>query len=378
MAEPTSTFNSTYIEFPKANFSTNLSDAAVTNMMANFSTTWGLEYTTIDPHIYPSNPYVYTAAPSILLSIIVIFLNIFVINYYRKTELTVVPLLYTIIASLDILCAIGTFYKYVVVLLEIFNVVEDRKVLEVNAMIFFFLMQISSRCSVFCNLVLAVSRTIMILDPFYQMNIKSLKLACILYCVPWIVLYGINLYVFYRSYFDYVAYNGFLLGTGLFMIVSRLSDWNNWLLANTMFILPDIVAFIIPVIIVIITCLIQVVTLHRSSQFPTSSNQRHVTITVLLMSSLFVACNSPLCVHIVNSLHSYIFTYWGWYPSIQNIQLQELGYASVTTIIFATILPLLNGTLNPFIIISRSNEMRQQFLGTILEIKRCFWPSSRR
>ena len=111
-----------------------------------------------------------------------------------------VPLLYTIIALLDFLCAIGSFYKYVVVLLETFNIVEDRTVLDVNAMIFFFLMQVSSRCSVFCNLVLAVSRTIMILDPFYQMNIKSLKLACILYCVPWIVLYGINVHVFHRPY----------------------------------------------------------------------------------------------------------------------------------------------------------------------------------
>ena len=132
--------------------------------------------------------YKYTCIPSILFGILTVTLNIFIIRFYWKSELTVVPLLYTLIASFDIICAIGVIYKYIAVLLlyedyftephGIMNSVRRLHTLDIHAMIFCFLIQVSYRCSVFCNLVLAVSRTIMILNPFYQINIKKVKLAC--------------------------------------------------------------------------------------------------------------------------------------------------------------------------------------------------------
>ena len=52
-------------------------------------------------------PYFITCVPCILLSIMTVSLNIFVINYYRKTKFTLVPLLYTMISGVDILTAVG-------------------------------------------------------------------------------------------------------------------------------------------------------------------------------------------------------------------------------------------------------------------------------
>ena len=124
-----------------------------------------------------------------------ITLNIFVINYYRKSDLSVVSLLYTLIAIMDIICAIGTIHKYIAVLLVYKDLISGRN-LDVNAMIFYFFTQVSYRCSVFCNLVLAVSRTLLILKPFYQINIKLVKLACILCSTLYITLYGMNIHVF--------------------------------------------------------------------------------------------------------------------------------------------------------------------------------------
>ena len=164
----------------------------------NSSTSWYTRHHTAPPY-FITILYIYTSTPSILLSISTISLNIFVIKFYLRRDLRVVSLLYTFISILDILCAIGTIHFFVCYLLY----TQDKislKILDVNAIISFFFIQISCRCSVFCNLVLAVSRTIMILKPFYQIKIKVVKLTCVLYAVPWIVLYGLNIDYFHAFY----------------------------------------------------------------------------------------------------------------------------------------------------------------------------------
>ena len=291
-----------------------------------------------------AEPYIYTGAPSILLSIMTITLDLFVIKFYWKRELTVVSLLYSIIASLDVLTAIGVIYLHVTILLyELYEkeFISDR-IDVANAVISTFFLQVGYRCSVFSNLVLAVSRTIMILKPFYQIDIKKVKVACILYAVPWIVLFGLDAHLLYSRDYDVgnIMHNEYNLLIGK-RVAFEIYDFR--MIYDILLMLPILVAFLIPVIIVIITCIIQVVTLRRSSQFPTSSNQRHVTITVLLMSTLFVICNSPLTSYLVGGYIIYIFHYYS------------------ILVIFATVLPILNAAFNPVIIITRSSGMRRKF-----------------
>ena len=295
-----------------------------------------------------TEPYIYTSAPSILLSIMTITLDLFVIKFYWKRELTVVSLLYTIIASLDVLTAIGVIYLHVTILLYEYEkeFISDR-IGVANVVISTFFLQVGYRCSVFSNLVLAVSRTIMILKPFYQIDIKKVKLACILYAVAWILLFGLDAHVLFSREGDVegiIDITNILIGQGVaFEIETRISGYLFQMIYDILLILPILVAFLIPVIIVIITCIIQVVTLRRSSQFPTSSNQRHVTITVLRMSTLFVICNSPLTSYLVGGYIIYIFHYYS------------------ILVIFATVLPILNAAFNPVIIITRSSGMRRKF-----------------
>ena len=304
---------------------------------------------------HENDQYFYICTPGLVLSIITITLNIFVIKFYWKSELNVVPLLYISIASLDILTALGTMHLNVLVLLKTLNgyfIDEDGsfdKSADVNLMIVTFFLQISCRCSVFCNLVLAVSRTVMIMKPFYQINIKAVKLACVLYAVPWIVLYGLNVHEFYSHYASNTGNVGFLMGTGLASKIWQALDKSNaldyeiiYVKHRIMAILPDLFAFIIPVIIVIITCVIQVISLRRSSQFPTSSNQRHVTITVLLMSTLFVLCNTPLSAYMATYVVSMVIGDWDMYDMITG----ERGEIFVVVIIlFSTVLPILNAAI---------------------------------
>lgn len=210
--------------------------------------------------------YIYSIGPSILLCILTTTLNILVVKFYWKIKLTVVPRLYTLIASLDIVSATAIIYFYVVSLLHQIDLINFRNYADVNMMILTFLGQISNRCSVFCNLVLAVSRTVMILRPFCQINIVAVKLKCSLYIVPLIILYGLNVYQFYSDYGNEISQSGFLLGAGLASCMQQISATQTGEMFYIIWILPDLVAFIIPVTIVIITCIIQVISLQRSSQ----------------------------------------------------------------------------------------------------------------
>ena len=309
---------------------------------------------TLPPYLYLPTIYVYTSAPSILLSIMTIILDIFVIKFYWKSELTVVPLLYTLIAFLDILTAIGVIHFFVVFIAYTKEWIS-LKTVDVNGMVFLFFIQVSSRCSVFCNLVLAVSRTIMILKPFYQINGKAVKLTCLIYAVPLIILYGLNIAKFYSSYVLQISLRAFFIGAGLGRVVNDIVQKKRYDIVLTLATLPDVFAFIIPVMIVIITCIIQVISLHRSSQFPTSSNQRHVTITILLMSTLFVICNSPNAGYVASLIVSYVSVKF----SLSSISLE--GFY-ITTSLSAIVLPIVNSAFNPVIIITRSSGMRRKFL----------------
>ena len=102
--------------------------------------------------------------------------------------------------------------------------------------------------------------------------------------------------------------------------------------------------------IIIITTVIQVISLHRERQFPASSNQRHVTITVILMSTLFVVCYSAL---------------YGFLFSTPLALLPNRETFTFPIAVFGTVLPKLNSVLNPDIIISRSRGLRGKFVDMI-------------
>ena len=328
----------------------------------------------------------------ILFGIMTVTLNIFIIKFYWKRELTIVPLLYTLIASFDIICAIGVIYKYIAVLFlfedyftePLYVIFRRFHTLDIHTMIFCFLIQVSYRCSVFCNLVLAVSRTIMILKPFYQINLKMVKLACILYAVPWIVLNGVNIHKFRDFYFFIIYCGGFRVGVGvseedMLYHLDHRDEYDHSLfnedggirmqelysMSFIIMILPGLIAFIFPVIIVIITCIIQVISVWRSSQFPNGSNQRHVTITVLLMSTLFVVCNSVHSGYLATLIAAFVIG-----DTELEFSLTSGSNYGVITLLSATLFPMLNAALNPVIIITRSSGLRKSFLDFLQRILR--------
>ena len=320
-------------------------------------------------------PFFIPGIVSILLSTAAIFLNLFVLNYYRKSDLTIVSLLYTVIACVDIVTAIGMAHQSVT-----FSLFSQGKIcsctLDANAIVFYLIIQISYRSSVFYNLLLAVSRTIAIMKPFYQIKMWAVKLACLLCVLPWIVLAGFDIqqnYFLHLNYdnlsFTQIFYLDYArMGFGLANIVLGLELVNTtrWYIVA---ILPDLLAFLFPVLIIIFTCILQVASLSRPSRFSstsshrghvTGSNQRHVTITIILISILFVLCNFALTAYL--TLIDVLFL------SGQEKMYRYLVFTPsyvVISAVLGTVLPVLNAALNPVIVISRSNGLSQEFRKTL-------------
>ena len=302
-------------------------------------------------------PYFSAAAPCIILSVITIVLNIhvFVMNFYRTKKTSLVPLIYSMIAGADILTGLGVIHQSIAISLFTRDIISEST-LDSNTVVCYTLTQLSYRSSVFYNLVLAVSRTVVILRPFHKINTKTVLLVCVLYPIPWIIIAGIDIYQLHVvcGVYTHVFMTLPLMGTGMIFIMGHFEEHLK-IFVQILFVLLVVLPFVIPVILIIITCIIQVVSVNRPSQFPANSNQRHVTITVIMMSTLFVICNS--------GLYGFFFSIIGHSSNYGHFEVSNYYFIAVT--ICSTVLPMINASINPVIIISRSGELKGSFVGKI-------------
>ncbi|KAL5265535.1 hypothetical protein ACHWQZ_G006306 [Mnemiopsis leidyi] len=327
-------------------------------------------------------PYFRISAPSILLSIVTITLNTFVIDYYRmrRNQLAVVPLIYTMISLSDILTAVGVIYQSISTSLFHLRVIEMWvDVDKYHAVISYTLIAVSYRSSIFNNLILAVYRTVVILRPFHQKNNILVIAASAAYCAIWLLIAVIDIHLSFQTAgaklghgFGYKTYiEATTMGKDIEDIfdsdaclrnvemvtnhdASKIAMCNSKLYAilETLFrIAFTVVPFLVPVLIVSVTCIIQVIALYRTDHSPISNEQRHATITVFLMSVLFIGCNSAYTIYIFLLKFNVL-----WDPRI------------MTMAILGTVLPILNAALNPVIIISRCSGLRGMFVEKSLMI----------
>lgn len=261
--------------------------------MSTLSTT----YTPIDM-ISALQPYFITSIPCILLSMATITLNILVIDYYLRSRRSFVPLLYMMISAVDILTAVGLIHQSIVTSIFTRGIISERA-LDTNAVFCYTLISLSYKSSIFYNVVLAVSRTIMIRRPFHQIRIKAVMGVCVAYGLIWVALATYDIYNSYFIYQDFsrsVYYRFPVVGMEIIHAILGNDIWPG--AGHFFLVLFLVVPFLLPVLITLVTCVIQVFSLH-SPNVVTNKNQRHVTITVILMSALFVVCNSAFSVYIL-------------------------------------------------------------------------------
>ena len=234
-------------------------------------------------------------------------------------------MMYTMIATVDIISAVGFAYQMIFMWQLDTTTTAYDTASKWNFVVFYALTTLPYRASVFYNVVLAVCRTIKIVSPFYFIKKKVVLVACLVYPSIWTVITGFEVNYFIREceYLEYNITHGInpqTPGDGGFCLLRFTSGH---LLA---------VSIALPCLIVYLTCIIQVISLNRTHVAGPNENQRAVTVTILMLSVLFVVCNL---------FHMIFMTLW---------KINEL----------AAIFSLLNAAFNPVILICRSSKLRKE------------------
>ena len=265
-------------------------------------------------------------------------------------------MMYMMISTADIANAVGMLHHSIALLLFASRSINTGTMVW-NFNISYSVISLAYRTSVFYNVVLGVSRTICILDPFYRIKKKVVIVSCIVYPLIWVGVIG---YDVCAPLFDETAVSGTEQMIGL--LVLPLTGIRPILYARvalervkyyTLSIIFVAVPFLLPVVVVVVTCVIQIASLYKSSM-GVNDNQRHVTVTILMMSVLFVISNSAFALYMV------LCVFDGFHKFFDN----GAGDSKILFLyaaVLGSLLPIINAAFNPVIIAVRSSGMRKDF-----------------
>ena len=280
-----------------------------------------------------------------LLIIICLTLNITVFKFYtKKARDDVVSLIYSLLSLADILVAVGASFTVICLMQYLVLDMKEKdrdfvySSLQYSCYISFFISSIAVRISVFLNAMLSIVRTIMIRDPFSQPSKVGICIALSVMTLFWTLLTAGEVYTeekinidlhwseyeaesktqfaespeedaknrkqyLYLWYFIYTSATGFyhlseFLGNRLPWSVSLYSVnvledkakkayCENAALYGTFFI-----AFVVPCVSAIVCLVIQTANLRKPSVAGSENNNKKVTNTIMMLTLVFVFCNT--------------------------------------------------------------------------------------
>ena len=114
-----------------------------------------------------------------------LLLNCLVFLHYTETHKNYVSSMYLLITSCDCVMVFSLLLQHILLELSHQTPTEANSI---PIMLASTLISVSYRCSVFANVVLAVSRTIQVSDPFYQLRKSLVYRAFAFYLVFWLAL----------------------------------------------------------------------------------------------------------------------------------------------------------------------------------------------
>ena len=344
----------------------------------------------------------------------VIFLNSFVVNFYREKFSETIPFLFILVALGDIATGIGGIFN-IVSLIAYQHVdfpPEDPGFVDPHfqhlVTINYVWCNLAVKMSVFVNVILAVLRTVAIVNPFQRFNRRLITLFSFLYLTLWVLIlagevyftkhsinqgwqkyldkysdhpnFSINSKMFmYVWYFLFTTVPGYMLPLeGLAQVERNLFCSDNftcsyhfcyeppamrdaffdnegceqffgffWLIAPN--VLP---ALVVLICLVIIIRRLQNVEVDQAACVETSV-ARKTTVSILLISVVYIVCNT------ISFFFVILITYTGDY--IVNLDPDRVRTFYWLMFGFQNGLPLLSSLMNPVIMISRGTAVRKSF-----------------
>ena len=225
------------------------------------------------------------------------------------------------------------------------------------------------RVSVFANVVLSVTRTIKITRPFKRIGSKSPFIAIAGYGIFWAAFATMDAKILIgldemESLNNYVSSP--LIGIETANLIGETVAASNGCTldepdchSSEMFhrgilLLLLMVAYPLPVLVVLVCMVLQVWCIGRPREVEStrgSNNQRHVTVTILLLTAVFFVCHSAATVW-------YLCTGFFEGPHFKGMIIVH-AFSYIT-------LPLTNAAISPVIIIARSDDLKRNFTSRFL------------
>ena len=350
---------------------------------------------------------IFELAPLTLpLSVLVIVQNIVIFMDYYKDRAKLVPSLFMGIALADVLKAQGELVLSVISIF-VYTGYLDISVL-LNSIFYFTTTSLPGiNCSKVFNLVMSISLTRNLINPFSRPNAERIRKIAGLLCLAIVLLHicdaitGIVIHLKYLnagkySQYKVVGYLYFLAsgvpgaltigmlvcmpdksGGSLCIVNSRDKNPLTHKELAAIVITVGGLHYLIPILVVLICMVIQIRYLRKSlkdreTESPQPGTTRHVSITIFMTSTLFFICNIAfftimvtwIALHhnIIDSQHleNRFFVHWG----------EWMGLAKF-------ILPMVYSLIYPIIIISRKEELRVRYMGYIRRFATCITRDNR-
>ena len=336
-----------------SNFTTNSSFNTVSmqNQATNMTLYTTINFATSDPETYNAT-FITLTTFTVVVGVISVILNGFVIVYFYKKRQEIGPLLYVILAGCDFLSGIlafvhACFIDYI--LSDSWWGDHGYKVWILA--ISYIATTVTSRTSIFYNVLLAVSRTINITHPFYLIKKKWVIVSAALYPLFWGCISVADFILGVRVYGWDFAYESFAAPLPGNCIINNDCGANTnatqLTVESTILLGPP---FMLPIIIMITCASIQIGWLLKNiivTDASTQSQQKSMTVTILLITVVCLICNLAYLMF--------------WYLFHITDLAKELSYISFGIIVYAcsTTLPFLNAAINPLILVARGSGLRE-------------------
>ena len=120
-----------------------------------------------------------------------------------------------------------------------------------------------------------------------------------------------------------------------------------------------LVTYILPTLIAITCLVIQAVSLKRSKVEGVENNNKQVTVTIILLTTVFVVCNTATITFSLVAYYSNIFKGDGTEGVLMDDDAIKTFYRCV--FFCQQVLPLLDSTFNAMILIWRGTGLRRKF-----------------
>jgi hypothetical protein len=301
------------------------------------------------------------------LSILVLAVCSTVLVHYWRIRGTLTNTLFLLITAADLVTCIGHVILMTCVALLSRDLIPPISA-TVCVVVHTILSLLGYASSVFCNTVLAALRTVKISFPFYQVEVKTLKVSLFLvfgilvsFCaidvwydvgverylgkLPWLSLW-LNVTV---------AFVGHNMSKFLTVILHVKIPWKKFVmitncLAGFLYLVPVGVVLVCLVTQCVVT---QIRARARDHSLPVVTNWSHVNTTVFILSTIFLICNSGVAV-----LQLY-------YKMLIGVSEQYPFAVSVCQLMISTTLPLLNALLTPLVLLARCSELRSSVVKMI-------------